>query len=96
MKYHLYCEITEENYIRLLLEWYEPDISHYPWFFYIASYLEPEYFTQAIMSLQGNITWLMKKEEKVSAKEMDYLYTLRNIQYRIWRFTREARSILNA
>lgn len=94
MKYHLYCEITYDNYVSLILLGYSPDISIYPWYYYIASWLEPEYFTFAFMRLEWKITGLKKSKERVMAKEMDYLYTLRNIQYRLWRFTREVKSIL--
>jgi len=94
MQYNLFCLATSANIIWLKLIGYSPEQSKYPWYLYIDSYLEPEYAWIAEMSLRGNVEWLKITQEKLTAKQMDYKYTLRNIQYRLERFTRRTLDLI--
>lgn len=95
MQYNLFCLATYSNYIWLKLTWYEPEESRYPWHYYIASYLEPEWLQFAISWLAWHIEWLKATEQRLSAKQMDYQYTLRNVQYRLERFTKQALDLIS-
>lgn len=93
MQYNLHCKNTYDNLIYLKLSWFNPTESIHEWCLYIDSYLEREYLSIAILNL-SKITWLFVTEKKITAKELDYLYTLRNIQYRLSRFTREINNLI--
>ena len=93
MQYNIHCQNTYDNFLYLKISWFNPSESIHEWCLYIDSYLEQEHLQFAIAQL-SKVTWLFVTEKKITAKELDYLYTLRNVQYRLWRFTREIRSIL--
>lgn len=94
MQYNLFCLITYSNYIWLKLSWYDPEESKYPWYYYIASYLEPEWAQFATAWLQWHVEWLKITEQKLTAKQESYNTWLMNLQYRLWRFTKRALNLL--
>lgn len=93
MQYNIHCTFSIENLLNLKLLWYDPNPSIHEWCIYIDSYLEEEHMKIALYNLQ-KIKWVYVTEKNITAKELDYLYTLRNIQYRIGRFTREIKTII--
>lgn len=95
MQYNLFCLATYKNYIWLKLTWYDPEESKYQWHYYIASFLEQEWAQFAIANLQWHVEWLKVTEERLTAKQMDYQYTVRNIQYRLGRFTNRALDLIS-
>ena len=93
MQYNLHCKDTNENLTYLKVYWFDPTPSIHEWCLYIDSYLEKEWLSITISNLT-KIEWLFVTEKPLKAKELDYLYTLRNVQYRIGRFTREIKTII--
>jgi hypothetical protein len=94
MQYNLFCLATLKNYRWLKISWYDPSESKYQWYYYISSYLEPEWADFTISSLEWNVEWLKVTKDRLTAKQMDYAYTLRNLQYRLERFTKRTLDLI--
>lgn len=79
MKYDIFCAITHENFRRLVINWFSPDIVD--WMYYICSFLDEQYLGMFMLSFQWKLQSLGYKSKKISAKEENTFLEEMHIQY---------------